>query len=505
MRCFPVPYPGELIYSLVARAGIRSAITSSKQLLDEVFGDRKVIATIDLPSHLSSISEQLVNTGRFGVQQLIYEHTMFPIYAPFIDESIRVRAMKRMEHCAKGSVHLMLGAPASIVKTSGTFCVCPVCLAKQKQKYGESYWSRLWFLPSLPYCPEHGLLNQSTTSYHDSRHTYHACDRMQCQPFLCNDQNKTAQQFAYLASKAQEIMCLPTQDSPTQHQWSLFYNHLALDFGCGKGTKQVAHDKIADLVVSKIANPELTINSDSETNWLRTIFRRHRKAFSYLQHLTVWSAFIPEMSVSEIIKEVKSKEKVTDSNPKVHVHLVPNSNEKKRKQWRYLIGKTPIKKARKLPGGGALYAWLYRNDRDWLLAFNRAHQSQSHVRQKKVDWRARDRSLTKQLIRIVERLDTVIDGPRRSKNFLLKQLDNYGSVSKKLNLLPLLSCALNRYQERVFEFQARRLVMAVIAKSPTGLGMSRWQLMRSASLPKERILPIVDDLLDWIATGSNIK
>lgn len=52
MRCFPVPYPDELIYSLVARAGIRSAITSSKQLLSEVFGDRKVIATIDLPSHV---------------------------------------------------------------------------------------------------------------------------------------------------------------------------------------------------------------------------------------------------------------------------------------------------------------------------------------------------------------------------------------------------------------------------------------------------------------------
>ncbi len=505
MRCFPVPYPDELIYSLVARAGIRSAITSSKLLLDEVFGDRKVIATIDLPSHLSSISELLINTGRFDIQQLIYEHTMFPIYAPFVDESIRFRAMKRMEYCSKGSVHLMLGTPASIVKASDNFRVCPACVEEQKQKYGESYWSRLWFLPCLPYCPEHGLLSQSTTSYHDSRHTYHACDRIRCQPLLCNDHNVTAQRFAYLASKAKEVMCLPAQDSPTQHQWSLFYNHLAHDFGCGKGTKQIAHDKIAGLVVSKIVTPELTINSDRDTNWLRTLFRSHRKAFSYLQHLTVWSAFIPEMSASEIIQEVKSKDKVKVSFPKDNVCFAPNPSEEKRKLWRNLIGNTPIKKARKLPGGGALYAWLYRNDRDWLLAFNRTHQSQSHVRQKKVNWRARDRSLTKQLIRIVERLDTVIDGPRRSKNFLLKQLDDYGSVSKKLNLLPLLSFALNRYQESVFEFQARRLVMAVIAKSKTGSGMSRWQLMRSASLPNERIMPVIADLLGWVTTGSDYK
>ncbi|WP_241908436.1 TnsD family Tn7-like transposition protein [Vibrio lentus] len=300
-------------------------------------------------------------------------------------------------------------------------------------------------------------------------------------------------------------MCLPAQDSPTQHQWSLFYNHLAHDFGCGKGSKQVAHDKITDLIVNKIVTPELIINLDRDTNWLRTIFRHHRKAFSYLQHLTVWSAFIPEMSASEIIKEVKSKDKVTVSIPKNNAQLVPNPSEEKRELWRNLIGKAPIKRARKLPGGSALYAWLYRNDRDWLLAFNRAHQSQSHVRQKKVDWRARDRSLTRQLIRIVERLDTVIDGPRRSKNFLLKQLDDYGSVSKKLNLLPLLSFTLNRYQESVFEFQARRLVMAVIAKSKTGSGVSRWQLMRAASLPNERIMPVIADLLGWVITGSDYK
>jgi len=498
LRNFPVPYPDELIYSVVARAGIRNAITSSKQLLDEVFSDRKVIATIDLPSHLSSISELLINTERVNVQQLIYEHTIFPIYAPFVDESIRIRAMKRMEHCAKGSVHLMLGTPASIVKTSGNFRGCPVCLSEQKQKYGESYWSRLWFPPSLSYCPGHGPLSQSTTSYHDSRHTYHACDRIQCQPFLCNDQNITAQRLAYLASKAQEVIRLPAQKSPTRHQWSLFYNHLAHEFGFGKGAKQVAHDKIADLVVNKIVTPELTINSDRENNWLRTIFRRHRKAFSYLQHLTVWSAFIPDMSIGEILKEVKSKEKVTVSFSKDNVHLVANLNEKKRNQWHDLIGKTSIKKARKLPDGGALYAWLYRNDRDWLLAYNRAHQSQSVVRQRKVDWGARDRSLTKQLLKIIERLDTVIDGPRRSKNFLLKQLGNHGSVSKTLKFLPLLSFALNRYQESVFEFQARRLTMTVIAKVQTGAAMSRWQLMRSARLPKERITPIVDNLLNWV-------
>ena len=46
---FPIPYTEELMYSAVARAGVRQGLTSPKQLLDEVFESRSIIATIDLP------------------------------------------------------------------------------------------------------------------------------------------------------------------------------------------------------------------------------------------------------------------------------------------------------------------------------------------------------------------------------------------------------------------------------------------------------------------------
>lgn len=368
MHNFPVPYPDELIYSLVARAGIRSAITSSKQLLDQVFGDRKVIATLDLPSHLSAISNLLANTGRFNVQQLIYEHTMFPIYAPFIDESIRSRALTCMESRSNGSVHLMLGVVASIVKTPGNFRSCSLCAADQKQTFGENYWSRLWYLPSLPYCPIHGILNQSLTSYHDNRHTFHLQDQVMFNQSL-NNGNKDKNLLHDLAKKSQELLLSPCQKSPSRYQWSKFYNHLAHDFGCGKGTNQVSHEMIAERVINKVAIPELVVDFNKDTNWLRTIFRSHRKVFSYLQHLTVWSAFIPDMTVTEIIKEVKKKEKITVNVIKT-LKVESEFIEEKRTEWQNLISTTPIKKARLLSGGGALYAWLYRNNSDWLLAFN---------------------------------------------------------------------------------------------------------------------------------------
>jgi hypothetical protein len=397
----------------------------------------------------------------------------------------------------------MLGVVASIVKTPGNFRSCSLCAADQKQTFGENYWSRLWYLPSLPYCPRHGLLDQSLISYHDNRHTYHLYDQGMCK-LLLNDENKDKELLQNLAKKSQELLILPCQKSPSKYQWSKFYNHLAHDFGFGKGTKQVSHEMIAEHVINKVAIPELTVNFKKDTNWLRTIFRRHRKAFSYLQHLTVWSAFIPDMTVSEIIKEVKTKDKVAVNftrTPKAQSELI----DKKREEWQNLIDTMPIKKARSLSSGGALYAWLYRNDRGWLLEFNRLHHSQPVTRKKKVDWHARDRILTKQLLRIIEQLDTVVEGPRRSKNFLLKQLNNTGTLSKKLFLLPILASTLNRYQESILEYQARRLAIAVIANTQNGEAISRWQLMRTASLSQERILPIVEMLLDWVITDSNIN
>ena len=58
MLNFPMPYEHELIYSTVARAGIRLAFESPKQLLDAVFKNRQVIATVDLPCHLNAIVNQ---------------------------------------------------------------------------------------------------------------------------------------------------------------------------------------------------------------------------------------------------------------------------------------------------------------------------------------------------------------------------------------------------------------------------------------------------------------
>jgi hypothetical protein len=158
MLNFPVPHQHELIYSTVARAGVYHGIESPKQLLDVVFGNRKVIATIDLPCHLQDIAMQLQNTGCYSAQDLIYQHTLFPLYAPFVTDEHKNKAIEMMAARSQGAVHLMLGVAASRIQSSDIFRYCPECVKLQREQYGEYFWRRDWYLPGLCVCPAHGKL-----------------------------------------------------------------------------------------------------------------------------------------------------------------------------------------------------------------------------------------------------------------------------------------------------------------------------------------------------------
>ena len=77
MLGFPTPYPKELLYSTIARAGVHDGDTSPKQLLEKVFNNRKVIATIDLPSHIQVLSNQYPSTLGLDARTLIEHHTLW--------------------------------------------------------------------------------------------------------------------------------------------------------------------------------------------------------------------------------------------------------------------------------------------------------------------------------------------------------------------------------------------------------------------------------------------
>ena len=493
MRNFPVPYSNELIYSTIARAGVYQGIVSPKQLLDEVYGNRKVIATLDLPSHLGVIAKHLQQTGCYFVQQLIYEHTLFPLYAPFVGKERRDEVIRLMEHQAQGAVHLMLGVAASRVKSDNRFRYCPDCVALQLNRYGEAFWQRDWYLPALPYCSKHGALVFFDRAIDDHRHQFWALSHTE---LLSGYPNNSISQLTALAAYIAPLLDAPQLQelSPSLEQWTLFYQRLAQDLGLTRG-KHICHDLVAERVRHSFSDEvleklHLTLEEHKETCWLKSIFRKHRKTFSYLQHSIVWQALLPKLTIIEALQQASAITEHSIATRRVSQSVQPSYEDLsvKHKDWQQLVHKHQgIKAARQSLEGGALYAWLYRHDRDWLVHWNQQHQQERLAPAPRVDWGQRDRIAVRQLLRIIRRLDSNLNHPRATSSWLLKQIPNGASFAKNLQKLPLVALCLKRYSESVEDYQIRRISQAFIKLKQEGLELRPWRLLRGATLSKERI------------------
>ena len=489
MLNFPMLYEDELIYSVIARAGVRAGITSPKQLLDEVFDNRKVIATIDLPNQVSAIVK-LYRSHQYKVETLIYSHTLFPIYATFIPEDRRRQCLAWMKEESRGSVHLAVGLNASRVPAPKKVRYCPSCFKKQLEVLGECFWSRLWQIQGVNCCLEHGTLIESELDFRPStRHTYVSASFEDNTPIV---QTHASETDIFVTHKALELLTLPPSPSPSYEQWSLFYKNLALSANCNRGSGHINFDSIATKLLDR-----WSINSlrrfnlhdlDADNSWLRSIFRKHRKSFSYLQHLIVIEAFISKnWDFKNIISHVsalniKKEDEVLKSSGKSTLNI-----QLKRDQWQSLVVECQksIKQARQEDGG--LYAWLYRHDKTWLLSYNKSHHSRHIENGLKHDWSKRDRLCVRQLISIKNTLTWDLDSPRRSSNWWLKQSKTSSTVEKNLKKLPLVSSFLSRYSESVSDYQIRRLTRVYISRISQGISLSDWIILREAGLSEQRL------------------
>ena len=499
---FPIPYPEELIYSTVARAGVHMGLTSPKQLLAEVFNNRHVIATVDLPNHLEHIAHWYADGLNYNVERLAYEHTLFPIYAHFTTESRRLQCLKWMAAESLGAIHLTLGLAASRLKKAKSLNYCPVCMQQQLATKGECFWLRQWQVRGANCCLQHGqLLETNLASHNNHRHQFFSAT-----PDLCPkaEQLESNAQSQQVARQVNILLTMAPTISASFAQWSKFYSQLARQAGLKLG-HNVQHERIKERVLKRW--PVLWLNqhglmmSDNETSWLRTIFRKHRKSFSYLEHIVVLESFLPEQwRIEEVLAEVAA---MPESSSARSVILTPPCNVSAsvrsvyRKIWLEMVKQHSAKLARK-NGGGAVYAWLYRHDRDWLIATNRQFKQSSAGHIERINWHTRDSSITRQLVNIRKQHQLDIDAPRGSRNWYLSKLGQVSSVEKNLHKLPTVSLFFKKYCENVADYQIRRITLATSILKEQANPTYSWRILRKAGLSKERITDMAKSYLNTL-------
>ncbi len=488
MLNFPVPYTDELIYSVVARAGVHRGITSPKQLLDEVFASRLVIATVDLPNHLDRVRSLYSPSLGYSVEKLAYEHTLFPIYAPFSTERRRKQCLQKMA-ASHGAVHLILGVAASRLKQSRYLRYCPTCLQRQLAEKGEYYWLRQWQIVGADCCWEHGQLIDTSINRHDyHRHQFFPASSSIC-PLV--SQKPAVPSALKVARQIDRLLHHCNKRAASFEQWSRYYRQLADIAGCLDG-RVVRHEAARERVLAHWPANWLNMHgltiSETETSWLHAIFRKHRKSFSYLEHIVVLDSLLPySWQIDDVLAEVVSirtsdlclpaaDSAVSDGN-------IAGQLADKRSQWLALIEGKNIKRVRLK--NGALYSWLYRHDKAWLLSANRQFRLAASKVNCRVDWQRRDFSVCRQLVRIRNACKSSHHCPRRSRGWYLSRLDKSATVEKNIHKMPLSALFFEMHCESVSDYQIRRLNLAM--QSLGMAGIQKWQLLRRAGLSEERL------------------
>ncbi|WP_455232908.1 TnsD family Tn7-like transposition protein [Geopseudomonas aromaticivorans] len=485
---FPRLYPDELLYSGIARCRVHLGISSHKTLLHMLFGDSKVAAITDLPTHLAALAN---NTG-LDTANVIMHHTLFPLYAPFIPQERRTDLFQAMLASDRPTIGLA-GASTALVKWPDWLRYCPVCFEDMATRFGEPYWRRSWQIQGIDACPEHGcqLLDSPIPFRRAQRHEFHPASPL----FLPRDlrASPASEEAIRIAKAATQLLALEEAQSPGYGRWTNLYRYLATECGARCG-RQVRADVIWEKILASHRRGWLTANglltSGEPPPWLLAMFRKHRKGFSALQHLIVWTSLRPGQHAGELIDEARTRQFDLSTDRSVQLFPVEYGQKQQyRAVWLQALDSHGGAKAAKQNGGEACYAWLYRHDRSWLIAANQA-RPHGQGNNSRVDWRARDRKLVRLLIRIGRDGEEDLSLSRRSRNWFLQQLPHRVSVEHHLDQMPLCRTFLDRYTESVGEYQIRRLTAAMLEDIQQGISSRHWELERRCGLENSKLAPI---------------
>jgi hypothetical protein len=150
----PQIYENEILYSYVARYHRCTSLNSLKDTLEDLFGVRSIAASLEFPSHLGKVESHL-NVIGLSKEKLLYEHTLYPLYEPFLYEEEQAIIKDMIFGNNGGGIKGKIGFLAGSVCKKEHFYYCPLCVRDDVEKYGETYLRVLHQMQGVFACPKH--------------------------------------------------------------------------------------------------------------------------------------------------------------------------------------------------------------------------------------------------------------------------------------------------------------------------------------------------------------
>lgn len=292
---FPQVYPGELLYSVLARYHRHMGAPSSIQSMESLYGYRLVVASADLPGHLQALVDRLPPGSGWTADRVIEELTLFPYFTAFQPPNVVRQARAAMRQGVTDGMLLRLGIAAFRVGHVTRLRFCPLCLAEMEECHGEPYWRRDHQLPGVLVCPAHGCPLKASAVLLTAlgRHIYIAANERSCpndSPDLVDRSDRLLLTTLQRLARTSSALLDNSASIRTAAEWTEHYRGSLLKTDLTLSSGRLDQRRLEQAFFEKYAGvlrlfPELTVWACRPGPWLAAMSRKHRHAFHPFQHV----------------------------------------------------------------------------------------------------------------------------------------------------------------------------------------------------------------------------
>lgn len=292
MIFFPTPYPDELLYSIIGRYKKWSGEANNRNMLQHIFGNKHITASVDLPSKIEGLIERLPITSQITEEQLIMEHTLFPFYSAFLPPDQAEAVYKSMVDGFGNEVYSRLGVMGSSVRRHKWIRYCKECLSRDIEIYGERYWHRMHQIPGLDVCVEHGihLIDSKIHIHGENKYKFIAADEWNSPLDCVAKKTQLSDIVKYqLLSDSSKMLLRNRYPNRTLDWFEQFYWNKLKELGYSSvlGHK-VDQDRLYGDFISYFGEEFLERSQSgihTKNNWLKQLTRKHQRTFHPVRHL----------------------------------------------------------------------------------------------------------------------------------------------------------------------------------------------------------------------------
>ena len=501
---FPIPYPDELFYSLVARRAARLRYPTNRAALREVFGTESVAGTLEFPCRLRWLQQELPDKHPCANESLLSNNTLLPWYAPFMPAERVVQLKQHMLYGTSAPIFVQRGVPHPLFLR-----FCPECFREDKIAGRELYWRRLHQLTGIEVCPNHEVhLEASQVARRETGYW----GRFEIPPETLLEVPSRKVEAAVLVrmGKLGEDLLSGALRSVGQAQLRAAYRNALTTTGFLSPNglirlQDLAHRLSESFPEDYLARANCSIHKRPSIPWFTALLRQSSSTSAPLKHLLLICAFdlkLADLAVAQGFELCQSKlesklfnnpvcpkreelalprqgpRTVTNQGMKKEMKKVPLEAEW-RKCWLRAIeehpsyGVTRLRKA--LP---KVYGRLSERDRAWLQKHSPREQNPRR-RKSRVNWDERDIRLSRAIFPGAFKVRQTIPLIRVTLLAICRvEGIPYKLIHKQLDRMPRCLAALAETVETQIDFACRRIIMTAKECVSTGVALSFWQLFR---------------------------